>query len=211
MQRLSYLSTATCRPLLRASHKCRTPSVATSSTPLNIRPLSQTTYFSYPRKDSQDKDSLQPEATEYSKSGTDDAAARQEDTAFDPGVTDPGAEKDKVGDKTGASNNPLEVSPANPDLWDGERTGKIEWWGEPEEREQGGLKGAVEGLGCRASPVYQHRSNMHSAAVKKRWALRALCPHEGKKISEIAMAFLSILSKHQFYSDSVQSSTTRGF
>ncbi|KAL8853953.1 MAG: hypothetical protein Q9221_001261 [Calogaya cf. arnoldii] len=114
------MSTTTCRPLLRASYKCQTPSVATSSTPLNTRSLSQTTSLSYPRKDSQDKDSINTEATEYSKSGTDDASARQEDTAFDPGVTDPGAQKDKVGGKTGdnsqASDNPLEVSPANHDV-----------------------------------------------------------------------------------------------
>ncbi|KAI4276759.1 MAG: hypothetical protein LQ337_002285 [Flavoplaca oasis] len=64
-------------------------------------------------KDSQDKDSINTEATEYSKSGTDDESARQEDTAFDPGVTEPGHQKDKVGAKTGASDNPLEVSPAN--------------------------------------------------------------------------------------------------
>ncbi|KAL8826178.1 MAG: hypothetical protein Q9170_007502 [Blastenia crenularia] len=70
----------------------------------------------YPRKDSQDKDSINTEATEYSKSGTDDASARHEDTAFNPDVTDPGDQKDKVGDKTGASNNPLEVSPANHDI-----------------------------------------------------------------------------------------------
>ncbi|KAI4126811.1 MAG: hypothetical protein LQ338_003570, partial [Usnochroma carphineum] len=67
----------------------------------------------YPRKGSQDKDSLQPEATEYSKSATDDEAARHEDTAFDPDVTGPGEQKDKIGAETGASNNPLEISPAN--------------------------------------------------------------------------------------------------
>ncbi|KAI4238795.1 MAG: hypothetical protein L6R40_005650 [Gallowayella cf. fulva] len=90
--------------------------------------------LSYPRKDSQDKDSISTEATEYSKSGTDDASARHEDTAFDPGVTDPGDQKDKVGNKTGVSapvrlrplcwlltnsqesDNPLEVSPANHDI-----------------------------------------------------------------------------------------------
>lgn len=44
---------------------------------------------------------MNPEATEYSKSGTDDAAARHEDTAFDPDTTGPGEQKDKVGQKTG--------------------------------------------------------------------------------------------------------------
>ncbi|KAL8735877.1 MAG: hypothetical protein Q9181_002626 [Wetmoreana brouardii] len=68
------------------------------------------------QKDSQSKDSLAPEATEYSKSGTDDASARHEDTAFDPDTTDPGQQKDKVEDSTGASDNPLEVSPANHEI-----------------------------------------------------------------------------------------------
>lgn len=53
-----------------------------------------------PRKDSQHKDSINTEATEYSKSGTDDASARQEDAAFDPGITDPQQQKDKAGEGT---------------------------------------------------------------------------------------------------------------
>ena len=52
----------------------------------------------YPRKDSQDKDSINTEATEYSKSGTDDEAARREDAAFDPEITDPNEQKDKAGE-----------------------------------------------------------------------------------------------------------------
>ena len=62
-----------------------------------MRPLSQSTHFSYPRKDAQDKDSINTEATEYSKSGTDDEGARQEDAAFDPNVTDPQDQKDVAG------------------------------------------------------------------------------------------------------------------
>ncbi|KAL8666927.1 MAG: hypothetical protein Q9202_001167 [Teloschistes flavicans] len=80
------------------------------------RPLSQSTRLAYPRKDSQDKDSINTEATEYSKSGTDDASARHDDTAFDPSTTDPHEQKDQVGEKTGSSDNPLEVSPANHDI-----------------------------------------------------------------------------------------------
>lgn len=70
--------------------------------------FSESIHVKYPRKDSQDKDSINTEATEYSKSGTDDASARQSDTAFDPDVTGPGDQKDKVGDKTGVS-HPLEL------------------------------------------------------------------------------------------------------
>lgn len=41
---------------------------------------------------------MNTEATEYSKSGTDDAAARQEDAAFDPDKTDPEEQKDTAGE-----------------------------------------------------------------------------------------------------------------
>lgn len=40
---------------------------------------------------------------EYSRSGTDEASALQEDTAFDPSTTDPGEQKDKIGEQTGVS------------------------------------------------------------------------------------------------------------
>lgn len=83
------------------------------------RQFSQTLRFALPRKDSQDKDSINTEATEYSKSGTDDASAKQEDAAFDPDITDPQEQKDKAGEGTGEgtdTNNPLDVSPANPEV-----------------------------------------------------------------------------------------------
>ena len=41
---------------------------------------------------------MNTEATEYSKSGTDDEAARREDAAFDPNMTDPQKQKDKAGE-----------------------------------------------------------------------------------------------------------------
>jgi hypothetical protein len=62
-----------------------------------VQRLSQTTIPRYPRKGYEDKDSINPEATEYSKSGTDDAAAKQEEAAFDPSTTDPQEEKDVAG------------------------------------------------------------------------------------------------------------------
>ncbi|KAL8693930.1 MAG: hypothetical protein Q9218_001344 [Villophora microphyllina] len=95
MHRISQLSRPARLPLQRSILR-RQP-----FTPPHHRSLSQSTRLAYPRKDSQDKDSLKPEATEYSKSGTDDASARQEDTAFDPSTTNPQDQKDKVGDKTG--------------------------------------------------------------------------------------------------------------
>ncbi|MCJ1351342.1 MAG: hypothetical protein MMC33_001326 [Icmadophila ericetorum] len=83
--------------------------------PLPIyRHFSQTAVSKYPRKDSQDKDSINTEATEYSKSGTDDEAARQEDTAYNPNKTDPDDQRKSAGQ--GVGGNPLEVSPANTDV-----------------------------------------------------------------------------------------------
>lgn len=64
------------------------------------RQFSQSIRFAYPRKDSQDKDSINTEATEYSKSGTDDEGARQEDAAFNPDITDPQETKDVAGKGT---------------------------------------------------------------------------------------------------------------
>ena len=53
-----------------------------------IRPFSSTMTFAA-RKDAQGKDDLKPEPNEYSKSGSDDAAARVEETAFSPDKTSP--------------------------------------------------------------------------------------------------------------------------
>lgn len=76
------------------------------------RQFSQTLSFALPRKDSQDKDSINTEATEYSKSATDDEGARQEDAAFDPDITDPQEQKDKAGEGTGKGT----VSISNPHM-----------------------------------------------------------------------------------------------
>ncbi len=65
------------------------------------RQFSQSTRLAYPRKDAQDKDSMNTEATEYSKSATDDEGARHDDAAFNPDITDPQQQKDKAGEGTG--------------------------------------------------------------------------------------------------------------
>jgi hypothetical protein len=51
----------------------------------------------YPAKDAQDKDSLKPRSTEYSKSSSDDDAAANEDAAFNPNKTRPEEEKSTAG------------------------------------------------------------------------------------------------------------------
>ncbi|KEQ87170.1 hypothetical protein M438DRAFT_343545 [Aureobasidium pullulans EXF-150] len=64
------------------------------------RPLSYT-YQLQARKDAQDKDSLKPEPNEYSKSGSDDEAARVEDTAFNPNKTTPEEQHDSAESESG--------------------------------------------------------------------------------------------------------------
>ncbi|KAK5013915.1 hypothetical protein LTR16_004089 [Cryomyces antarcticus] len=94
----------------------------TRSTPFRLSPaLAPRSFHSsrralYPSKDSQDKDSVVPKSTEYSKSGSDDASAAT-DAAFDPSTTRPEQEqKQAEGASGGASVNPLEVSPANQEV-----------------------------------------------------------------------------------------------
>jgi predicted component of type VI protein secretion system len=57
---------------------------------------------------------MDPEPNEYSKSGTDDSSAANEEAAFDPNITDPQEAKDKAGE--GNAVNPLDASPANPEI-----------------------------------------------------------------------------------------------
>lgn len=65
--------------------------------PSEKRQFSRLTWLALPRKDSQDRDSIDRESAEYSKSGTDDEAAGLDQAAFDPNTTEPGAEKKAAG------------------------------------------------------------------------------------------------------------------
>jgi hypothetical protein len=89
--------------------------------PVSIRPSKliqprflSTTSCSLARKDTQDKDSLKPRSSEYSKSGDDDAAAGAS-SAFDPNTTSPEAEKNSNEQETGGD-GALNVSPGNPEV-----------------------------------------------------------------------------------------------
>jgi len=73
------------------------------------RAFTQTSLARYPRKDSQDKDSIDPSPTEYSKSGT-DADSAHKSSAFDPSQTKPETEKNS------SEGSDLDVSPANPEV-----------------------------------------------------------------------------------------------
>jgi hypothetical protein len=68
---------------------------------------------------------MNTEANEYAKSGTDASAASNEDAAFDPNITDPQEAKKKAGE--GNKVNPLDASPANPEISKG--TSEVEGGG----------------------------------------------------------------------------------
>jgi hypothetical protein len=73
-----------------------------------------------PQNDAQkDRHKINTDANEYSKSGTDDTAAGNEEAAFDPNITDPQEAKRKAGE--GNKVNPLDASPANPEISQGTR------------------------------------------------------------------------------------------
>ncbi|KAK6850672.1 hypothetical protein PG987_000306 [Apiospora arundinis] len=101
---LRLASTPTTRTL-RTSHPAAT-------TLLSRRPLSTTpTRLAY--KDDQDRRSLKPRAHEYTGSGSDEEAAHNADSAFNPDKTRPEQERTTAGAGGKAGDNPLEVSPAN--------------------------------------------------------------------------------------------------
>ena len=59
---------------------------------------------------------MNPISTEYSQTGGGDEAAAQNSTAFDPSETDPERQTQKAGGKSGdEADNPLNVSPGNPE------------------------------------------------------------------------------------------------
>lgn len=80
---------------------------------------------------------MSPETNEYAKSSTDDSTAANEEAAFDPNITDPEEARKKAGE--GNQVNPLDSSPANPDLSSGTA-----------EEEGGSKKKMSEGGGGRA-------------------------------------------------------------
>lgn len=69
------------------------------------RPFSQAP-ATFARKDTQDKDSLKPEPNEYSKSGSDDAAAAVEGAAFDPQKTSPEEQQATADRESGSDVSP---------------------------------------------------------------------------------------------------------
>lgn len=83
------------RSFARPSARLLPTSASPTTRPFTSTPLNRA------RKDAQDKDSLKPEPNEYSKSGSDDAAAATEKAAFDPSQTRPEEERATAGRESG--------------------------------------------------------------------------------------------------------------
>ena len=102
------------RPLLHPCHQRSTPSFPAAV--VGGRSFHTTTRTAWSRKDSQDKDSINRESTEYSKSGTDDQTANEADAAFDPNLTSPEAEEKKAGEGTAVNKPSISSRPPPPPL-----------------------------------------------------------------------------------------------
>lgn len=94
-------------PLKRSSFYPSHTLPATSMNTHISRSIHRTACLNYPSKDSQDKDSLNPRSTEYSKSQSDDSSARIEQTAFDPNETSPEGQMAKANKESGKVRNHL--------------------------------------------------------------------------------------------------------
>jgi hypothetical protein len=89
------------------------------------------------QKDAQDKDSLVPRSTEYSKSGSDDAAASS-DAAFNPNKTSPEEAEATAEREQGGRANSLNASPGNKDISEPNAQDDGRNGGAPDKKQSGG-------------------------------------------------------------------------
>ncbi|OAK96620.1 hypothetical protein IQ06DRAFT_296652 [Phaeosphaeriaceae sp. SRC1lsM3a] len=108
----------------------------TRQTTLAPRFLS-TTPARFAQKDAQDKDSLKPRSTEYSKSGSDDGAASS-DAAFNPSKTSPEEAEATAEREAGGKDNSLNASPGNPDISEPNSPGVGGTSAAPDKKQSGG-------------------------------------------------------------------------
>ncbi|KAK3079743.1 hypothetical protein LTS18_004013 [Coniosporium uncinatum] len=116
---ISSHTSASLRPssLMAYTHRLRTTCPSGTRIPNKTRAFHASPIARFPRKDTQDKDSLKPESTEYSKSGSDDAVA-QGDAAFDPSTTTPEGATAKAEQESGEGQSSLNASPGNSEVSD---------------------------------------------------------------------------------------------
>ncbi|EME48339.1 hypothetical protein DOTSEDRAFT_120969 [Dothistroma septosporum NZE10] len=92
------------------------------------------------------KDSINTDSREYSKTGGDSSAAT-EDAAFDPQQTSPEEQHESAKRESGGSNNPLNVSPANKEISDPNDANKGGATGSPSETGSGSGSGRERSSG----------------------------------------------------------------
>jgi len=104
--------------LTRPLHPARTPFRSLSITPRrSAGDQDPDENPNHQRAAQLDREKIDRDPNEYSKSGTDESSANNEEAAFDPNITDPQEAKEKAGE--GNEVNPLDASPANPDISSG--------------------------------------------------------------------------------------------
>ena len=109
-----------------------------SFTPAIVRPrFLSSTSTRFAQKDAQDKDSLKPQSTEYSKSGSDDGAAHS-DAAFNPSKTSPEEAEATAECEAGGKDNSLNASPANQGISEPNSPGVGGNGGAPDKKSSGG-------------------------------------------------------------------------
>jgi hypothetical protein len=96
-----------------------------------------TTPTRFASKEAQDKDTLAPRSTEYSKSGSDDEAAKS-DAAFNPNKTSPEEAEATAEREAGGKDNSLNASPSNPDISKPNSPGVGGNGGAPDKKQSGG-------------------------------------------------------------------------
>jgi len=85
-------------------HLRRTPFLASIRHPTALhQPFHNAARLAYPRKGSEDKDSINRESMEYTKTGSDDQVAAMGDAAFNPDKTSPEEEMKTAGEGNGVS------------------------------------------------------------------------------------------------------------
>jgi len=118
--------------LARPLHPARIPLRALSSTPRRFAgDRDPQENSSHQRAAQVDREKIDRDPNEYSKSGTDESSAQNEEAAFNPKITDPQEAKKKAGE--GNEVNPLDASPANPDISSG--TSEASGGSDPKESE----------------------------------------------------------------------------
>ncbi|KAK0650691.1 hypothetical protein DIS24_g6562 [Lasiodiplodia hormozganensis] len=110
-------STASTAAMNSSTTSASSTTTSTTTTSTSTRSLHfSRTLLGSTKEDHMERDRLNPTSTEYSKTGSDDAAAHMDDAAFNPNKTRPEEEVGSAERESGEGPNPLNVSPGNRDV-----------------------------------------------------------------------------------------------